>query len=456
MQMLKRSGESNFRLVELDILNNEYNLLYMFLNEPNNDMNAAAYNPVDGIAYAQFQYSDQAQRVLCRFSHLANSQQCFCTTGTAQLNSATFTSDGHYYLSSSGDTLQKLSNAASVVASDPLGPCTMTTILSSKSITGVDTTAWGVTLTDATALWGFNPASRPQWTYDATQDLMVFWNPSAQSFVDMVEFDHASVKYLVGAGTFDGSLMIVRLDAAGDADGFAFSRVRIRWNGHNDPGALNGLGAAYRYGNHIYFSANSGRGIFKVDGDVLGRTLDLADANACDWWTTHICGAAGGAINEVTDLDAITLIWVNCCCTQPTPAIACWSHVLSLVLSGRWCAWATAQEERASTMVSIVLALPTRFSRHNRHHRHPQRRPCHHQHHRHSRALIQSRPASHLGGSYRARGIQAAITAVTPCTASHNQIHQAGTRRRADAGWAACHSNPHCAPERRKSRAACR
>ena len=305
MQMLKRAGDSEFRLVELDILGNAYNTLYSFVTEPNHDMNGAAFNPVDGIAYAQFQYTSQAQRVLCRFSHLPSSQQCFCTTGTTQLNSATFTSDGHYYLSASGDRFQKLAFAAGVAASSPLSACAMTTILSSKSISSLDTTAWGLSAAEATNLWGFSPVGS-QWAYDDARDLLVSWNPSAQSFVDMVEFDHASTTYLVGSGTGDASLLMVRLDAAGDADGFAYSRVRIRWNGYANPGGSSGFGAAYRYGNHIYFSANSGRGIFKVDGDVLGRTLDLADANSCGWLTTHICGAAGGAINEVTALIART------------------------------------------------------------------------------------------------------------------------------------------------------
>ena len=132
MQMLKRSSDSLYRLVELDIVRNEFNLLYNFTSEPNAWMNGAAYNPVDGIAYAQFQYGTGNPRVLCRFSHWPNSQQCFCTTGSPSLYSATITSDGHYYLSPGGNSFLKLADVANVTASSPLSPCVTSTILSSK------------------------------------------------------------------------------------------------------------------------------------------------------------------------------------------------------------------------------------------------------------------------------------------------------------------------------------
>ena len=57
MQMLKLNGESFFKVVELDIVNNIFNELYRFSAEPQDWMNGAAYNPVDGIVYAQFRYS---------------------------------------------------------------------------------------------------------------------------------------------------------------------------------------------------------------------------------------------------------------------------------------------------------------------------------------------------------------------------------------------------------------
>ena len=104
----------------------------LFTSEPSSWMNGAAYNPVDGIAYAQFRYSSGNPRVLCRFSHLSASQECFCETGNTGLYSATISSDGHYYLTNGGVAIQKLANVASVTATNPLSTCSMSTILSSK------------------------------------------------------------------------------------------------------------------------------------------------------------------------------------------------------------------------------------------------------------------------------------------------------------------------------------
>ena len=174
----------------------------LFTSEPNKWMNGAAYNPVDGIAYADFQYSSGNPRVLCRFSHLSNSQECFCKAGNTEYYSATITSDGHYYLSNGGSRIYKLANVASVVATSPLSDCAFETILNSKAVNGrVDTTAWGITAAVATELWGYGPTGgdntgkyRQRWDYDAAQDLLTNWDPDGQTFADMVEFDYANVK----------------------------------------------------------------------------------------------------------------------------------------------------------------------------------------------------------------------------------------------------------------------
>lgn len=133
MQMLKGNSDTYYRLVELDIVQNAYIQRYQFMAEPSKWMNGAAYNRVDGVAYAVFQYTSGNPRVLCRFSHLADSQECFCESGSDSLYSATISSSGHYYLSVGGNSIKRVANVANVTATTPLSACPMTTILPSKS-----------------------------------------------------------------------------------------------------------------------------------------------------------------------------------------------------------------------------------------------------------------------------------------------------------------------------------
>ena len=132
MQLLKLNIQTFYKVVELDILTDNFNELYRFSVEPRNWMNGAAYNPVDGIVYGQFQYASGNPRVLCRFNHQVNSQACFCESGNTALFAGTFTADGHYYLSAGGSSILKLANAANLVASSLLSACPTTTILASK------------------------------------------------------------------------------------------------------------------------------------------------------------------------------------------------------------------------------------------------------------------------------------------------------------------------------------
>ena len=45
----------------------------------------------------------------------------------------------------------------------------------------------------------------------------------------------------------------------------------------------------YRYGDRIYFSSNTGSGIFKVDYTSLTAVIDRTGADACDFTSSHQC-----------------------------------------------------------------------------------------------------------------------------------------------------------------------
>ena len=59
---------------------------------------------------------------------------------------------------------------------------------------------------------------------------MTGWKPSAQTFADFIDLEYDSTTYLIGLGTYDGSVFIVKLDSSGNSAGFAYSRVIADWS----------------------------------------------------------------------------------------------------------------------------------------------------------------------------------------------------------------------------------
>ena len=57
--------------------------------------------------------------------------------------------------------------------------------------------------------------------------------------------------------------------------------------------ALPTLCCRYRYGTKIYFSSNTGSGIFEVDYTSLTAVLDRTGTNACDFGTSGMHGTTG-------------------------------------------------------------------------------------------------------------------------------------------------------------------
>ena len=52
--------------------------------------------------------------------------------------------------------------------------------------------------------------------------------PGAQSFADFIDFEYKSVTYLIGLGTYDGSVLMVKLNGnGGDVSGYAYSRATV-------------------------------------------------------------------------------------------------------------------------------------------------------------------------------------------------------------------------------------
>ena len=97
IQIIKGDSDSSYRTMQLNIAAQTFQQVWLWdsssTTAPSAVMNAMAYNVNDGIAYGLFSPSTSGgSYYLCRFSHVANSQDCLCHTGTFFGWSATITS----------------------------------------------------------------------------------------------------------------------------------------------------------------------------------------------------------------------------------------------------------------------------------------------------------------------------------------------------------------------------
>lgn len=215
---------------------------------PTTEMNAQGYNVNDGIAYGIFtRSSDNSDGYLCRFSHVQNSAICLCKA-MYWGNGGTITRDGTFYLAKAGATrIAKLANVHSYPY-PPNSPVDVSTLSSCESMTEqfsggrgtggeLDVSSSGLTLSDMEAAYGGLASNCLPNCYmkvwGASDGKMTTWLPGGQSFVDFVDFEYGDVTYLIGLGTYDGSVMIIKLDGVGGGDitGFAYSRVVVDYTG---------------------------------------------------------------------------------------------------------------------------------------------------------------------------------------------------------------------------------
>ena len=75
------------------------------------------------------------------------------------------------------------------------------------------------------------------------------WKPGGQNMADFIDFEYNSINYLIGLGTYDASVWIIKLDGAGDVTGYAYSRVVVDYTAStSSKRTMGGFGAGYRYG----------------------------------------------------------------------------------------------------------------------------------------------------------------------------------------------------------------
>lgn len=219
--------------------------------------------PVDGIAYGIFSpessTSYTSAAYLCRFSDTQNSANCLCQALYWGFT-ATITTDGTYYLAREGGVrIAKVTNVHSI-ADPPSSPadystlssCGMTELLPGGRGTGgaVDVSGWGLTTADMEAAYGGYTSTCTSkcymqvWTKSGSN--MAQWTPGGQTYADSIDFEYNGITYLIGLGTYDGSVFIIKLDGTGGGDisGYAYSRVTVDYPGSSvSTRTMNGFGA---------------------------------------------------------------------------------------------------------------------------------------------------------------------------------------------------------------------
>ena len=310
IQILQGTGSDTiYRTTQLNIGAGTFQEMWQWTvssaSSPNNYINSLGYNVNDGLAYGLFAPGSwNSPAYLCRFSHEANSQACLCELGATMTGlwwSATITTDGTYYLMASGGRIHKLPNTQSIAfpPSSPaptssLSSCGMTEAMGPISMSAIDVSNSGLSTTDMYLAYEVSSTCTTDcymqvWTRSGST--MQTWNPSGQTVADLIDLEHNSVTYLIGLGKSDGSVLIVKLDGTGggDAVGFAYSRVVVDYSLAPSGGVrtMDAFGAGYRFGSRIYFSSNTGSGIFEVDRTSLTAVLDRTGADACDFITSQ-------------------------------------------------------------------------------------------------------------------------------------------------------------------------
>ena len=352
MQTVLNETTQDYELVELDLKTGEYNLVYTFdsrfsdtrynLNAPTPSptMNAMAYNQKDSIAYGLFRDSSMPSDDynLCRLSADQAEQpvQCLCRVQRSSKKDdynggslyAGAIHNDTYFVSSGGHDLFAVRSVSSLtVSTDDVCPGQWLYEGYPELIAdfgapdfATDLETLGLTRGDLIKQLGWNDTGISEnylkysllYVFDSN-DMVIDWKPFKQNnaaegvkqnYADLITYELEGQTYLVWLGERDASMFVMRV-AGEEIDGYALIRTRLVWddcNGCPGPGPFVTFGAGFKYVNEfgvqLYFAANSGVGVLKVDV----TQLDVA-IGACNW-TTHACGLGAGTTVDLTRINA--------------------------------------------------------------------------------------------------------------------------------------------------------
>jgi hypothetical protein len=254
--------------MQLNIVAGEFEEIWQWTentaSNPSGNINAIAYNVIDGIAYGLFSDTYPAgEAYLCRFSHVQNSTACLCKLPHWGFTAA-ITRDGTYYLAKGGgEQIHKLESVHSI-ANPPSSPAPVSSLSTCTNFqkvqqgrgTGgaVNIENWGLSLADMDTAYGIDHSSctEPECTrsymnvWTESGNAMTTWKPGGQNFADYIDFEYRSITYLIGLGAHDGSVAIIKLtgDGGGDVAGYAYSRVEVDYTGSSSSArTMTGFGA---------------------------------------------------------------------------------------------------------------------------------------------------------------------------------------------------------------------
>ena len=366
LQTVKEDG--TYHLMELHVPTGSYESLFTF-DAKYSYINAAAYNTVDDIAYGKFTVGSggSATDYLCKFSAnpAAAPTECLCvlqaagqggvtTSPMGEINAGAFYEDT-LYVSKSGKSVYAVTGVSSITPTIPdLSECGGSWEDVVKSIE-IDISSLKLQKADLAAQFGWD-----QWevaggadqcylktyTLGEGSDFVSTWSPMASnSYLDIVTLRAYGATYIVALGTEDATVLIIKLSSPGVYAGFAFARPVIDWAGAKTTNAagvagFSGFGAAFKYGDELYFAANSGVGVMKVDLDDLQDEIARCDQVENAWTSTHVCGLLAGHTVKLTRQSPSLSVAVNDgfnCETEPDafpdrPTGGCaWSQAMQVL-----------------------------------------------------------------------------------------------------------------------------
>ena len=288
IQIMKGDDDDNYRTMQLNLGSGDFEEIWQWpantAQLPTARLNAQGYNINDNIAYGLFSTDPSSDPgYFCRFSDVRSSTECLCEArgpvsddfpqGETPYwgNAATITRNGTYYLGhAGGEQIHKLPAVHSLTSpGDSLEyqttDCNMTQVLQGRGSGTINVESWNLTAADMYDAYGLPNNCKGQcymavWTNSTVDGVtkMTTWTPGDQNFADFIDFEYSSSTYLIGLGARDASVWIIKLDGAGDVEGYSYSRVVVDYTGSTSSKRnMNGFGAGFRYDDRIYVRATT-------------------------------------------------------------------------------------------------------------------------------------------------------------------------------------------------------
>jgi len=294
IQVLSKDGGKTFDVKALEIATGTYEQLYQFPLDyiPGlKNVNGAAINPKDGKPYCTISYNGYNSYIARFDSSTVEFIAKLSQGGTSSYNTAAFTELGDYVLPKGGTTKMYVFKSADILGATAFANVSAqladwgghTPLSLSNKVAGSDI---------ATFKGDFEgTGSEQQYAMDL--------HTKTQGRVTLYNLDTGNNWYLDASAT--------------DSSDFVSATTQ-------------GWGAAWTYGNEIYFGHNGGLGVFKV----FQNSIDIGEGKVS---VIRVGSSTATGFNDGMNCLLTESPWTNPPTPAPTPG-SCWSRVANKYVSG--------------------------------------------------------------------------------------------------------------------------